>query len=61
VNAALWLAAACMLVGCEVVSRRLDHGWPDLGRMLRGARGNVAGRLVLIGAWLWLGWHVFAR
>ena len=60
-NAALWLAAAAALVGCEVASRTRHHGWPDLFQILRGARSNTAGRLVLIAAWLWLGWHVFAR
>jgi hypothetical protein len=29
--------------------------------MLRSARGHLAGRLVLVIGWVWLGWHVFAR
>lgn len=60
-NIALWVVAACALVVCEVASRRLDHGWPTATQLLGSARGHLVGRLVLILAWLWLGWHVFAR
>ena len=60
-NVALWLVAAGALGACEVASRRFDHGWPTAAQLLRSARGHLAGRLVLIIAWLWLDWHVFAR
>jgi hypothetical protein len=61
VNIALWVMAACALSACEVASRRLDHGWPTGAQIFRSLRGHLAGRLVLIVGWLWLGWHVFAR
>jgi hypothetical protein len=60
-NAALWVLAACALFACELASRYLDHGWPHFLQMFRGARRSFPARLVMLGAWLWLGWHVFAR
>jgi hypothetical protein len=61
VNVALWLVAAGALCACEVAARSFDHGWPTAAQLLRSAREHLAGRLVLVIAWLWLGWHVFAR
>jgi hypothetical protein len=36
-------------------------GWPTLSDMLRTATSSVAGRWILFGLWLWLGWHLFVR
>jgi hypothetical protein len=60
-NTALWGVAAVALVMCEVASRTFKRGWPTAAGLLGGARGHVAGRLVLVIGWVWLGWHVFAR
>jgi uncharacterized protein DUF6186 len=61
VNLVLWVLVAGALGACELAARTLRRGWPTAGELLRRARGHLAGRLVLIVAWLWLGWHVFAR
>ena len=34
---------------------------PTLGEALQPLRASVVGRAVLLGAWLWLGWHLFVR
>ncbi len=60
-NVVLWVAAAVALCACEVAGRSLDHGWPTAAQLLRIARRHLAGRVVLVIGWLWLGWHVFAR
>ena len=60
-NIVLWLVAAGALGACEVASRRIRRGGPTAGQVLRSARGHLAGRLVLVIGWVWLGWHVFAR
>lgn len=46
---------AYQLVG--VVRRRS----PTLGEVLEPVRRRVAGRIVLLAGWLWLGWHLFVR
>jgi hypothetical protein len=61
VRTVLWLAVAGALASCEVAARRLKHGWPTAVQLLARARSHIGGRLVLVAAWLWLGWHVFAR
>ena len=38
-----------------------DGGWPTLSDMFRTVTSSVAGRWVLFGLWLWLGWHLFVR
>ncbi len=60
-STALWLAVAGALAFCEVAARRLKRGWPTAAQLLDRALSHIGGRLVLVAAWLWLGWHVFAR
>ncbi len=60
-NLVPWLAAGGLLGACEVAGRALNRGWPTATSLLSEARGHLAGRVVLIVCWLWLGWHVFAR
>ncbi len=60
-NLALWLVALGALIACEVGSRWLDHGWPNAAQLISVLRSHLAGRSLLVFAWLWLGWHVFAR
>ena len=61
VNLALWVVVAVAIVACEATARLAGRGWPSAAQLLRTARAHLAGRLVLVVAWLWLGWHVFAR
>jgi hypothetical protein len=61
VSLLLWLCAAAALAACEAAGRCLDHGWPTSAQLLRALRAQLPGRVVLIMAWVWLGWHTFAR
>lgn len=57
----LWLCAAAGLVVCEIAGHCLDHGWPTSAYLFRAARGRLPSRVAMIMAWVWLGWHMFAR
>jgi hypothetical protein len=61
ITIALWIAIAAAAVGVEVAayaSRRLIAPASAVARL---ATRPVAGRIVVSLAWMWLGWHVFAR
>lgn len=60
-NAFVWVVGAVALCTCELASRVLKRGWPTAVNLLGTLRGHVFGRLALVIAWIWLGWHVFAR
>jgi len=34
---------------------------PSMSAMLRAFMQPVAGRVLLFGLWLWIGWHLFVR
>jgi hypothetical protein len=61
VNTVLWLVAASSLGACELAGRTMGRGWPTAAELFGRVRRPVAGRILLVAAWLWLGWHVFAR
>jgi hypothetical protein len=35
--------------------------WPSFSHVLRSITATTAGRWILFGMWLWVGWHLFAR
>ncbi len=35
--------------------------WPAFSDLIRVAMRNTAGRWILFGLWLWIGWHFFVR
>lgn len=52
------LIAACAL-GVEIAARR--RGGTTFGDALAVILRPWPVRLVVVGAWLWLGWHLFVR
>jgi len=52
------LAAA--LVACEAMGR-MRRRTPTLAEALALVTRWRAGRWLVLGGWLWLGWHVFVR
>ena len=38
-----------------------DDRWPSFSHILQSVTSNTAGRWILFGLWLWLGWHLFVR
>ncbi len=56
-----WLgifALACLWEGIGLV-RGAD--WPTISDMLRSSMSTLAGRVILLAIWMWLGWHLFLR
>jgi hypothetical protein len=56
-----WIAIAAMFAGLEIVALSSRRRLAGIGGALRSIGGAPVGRLVLALAWMWLGWHVFAR
>ena len=50
---------AVAVVGVEVAARRRGSG--TFGDALTLALRSRLARFILLGAWLWLGWHFFVR
>jgi hypothetical protein len=48
------------LVAMQMVAVR-THRVPTLVEALRTWTRRAPGRVLVIAAWLWLGWHLFAR
>jgi hypothetical protein len=49
------------LFALEYIARRKRSSIPTLGEFLGYAMRPRAGRLLILLAWLWLGWHFFSR
>jgi hypothetical protein len=58
---AVWAALAAALVACEVLARVSGGRFSLAAELARRATAPVLGRTVVILAWMWLGWHAFAR
>jgi hypothetical protein len=56
-----WLIVFGAVLGWQALM--LVHGppWRSMSSMLRAFMEPVAGRVVLFGLWLWIGWHLFIR
>jgi hypothetical protein len=56
-----WLALFAALLTWQGIALAQGPPWPTLSSMLRAFMHPLAGRIVLFGVWLWLGWHLFIR
>jgi Family of unknown function (DUF6186) len=45
----------------EILARRKTSRIPTMGEWLGYLMRGRAGRILVLLAWLWLGWHYFAR
>ncbi len=50
-----------LAVAVDVLARRAGSKVRPLSAMLGAVLRSRVGRVVLFGAWLWLGWHFLAR
>jgi Family of unknown function (DUF6186) len=57
----VWAALGATAVMGQVVARLSDEGFPGLGTVVKRVTVSRVGRSVLVLAWMWLGWHAFAR
>ena len=58
---AIFAAILLLAVAIDLVARRTGSGLQPLSATLAAALRSRGGRIVVLGAWLWLGWHFLAR
>lgn len=61
VVAAGFAVVLAVMVAVDLTARRGGRGPAPLSTALTAAMRRPAGRLVVLGVWLWLGWHFLAR
>lgn len=60
-NLWVWLALWSALVGWQLTCLALRPRLPTFGDVVSALMRFAPSRWVLLGAWCWLGWHVFVR
>jgi hypothetical protein len=58
---ATFAAILLLAVAIDLFARRKGSGVQPLSATLAAALRSRGGRVVVFGAWLWLGWHFLAR
>jgi hypothetical protein len=58
---ACFAAIVVLAVATDLLARRVGSGVQPLAATLAGVLRSRGGRIVVFGAWLWLGWHFLAR
>jgi hypothetical protein len=58
---ATFAAFLLLAVAVDLFARRVGAGVRPLSATLAAALRSRGGRAVVLGAWLWLGWHFLAR
>ncbi len=57
----LWVTLVSAACVWEVLCRRTGGRWTSLADLGARLGGRLPGRILLIGIWAFVGWHVFAR
>ena len=57
----VWAVLAAIVVTGQIVAGLSDGRFPGLGTVVKRVTVSWVGRSVLVLAWMWLGWHAFAR
>ncbi|MFC9552342.1 DUF6186 family protein [Rhodococcus sp. NPDC056960] len=57
----IWLMLIGAGIGIELCSHRTGGRWSSLASIASSLWVRPPGRLLLIGIWGFVGWHVFAR
>jgi hypothetical protein len=61
VTLTVWVVIAVAFVGAWIVSATSDGRFPSGLALLRMANRRIVVRVVVLAAWLWVGWHFFVR
>lgn len=61
ITVAGYLVLAVAAVGIELAARRPNARVPTLGACLTRVMRRRVGRVAVLLAWLWAGWHFFVR
>ena len=56
-----WALAAALLVGCQALSLVTRRRLAGVRKLIDLASATDVGLVVSFLAWMWLGWHFFAR
>ena len=56
-----WLVVLGAVLAWQGLALAYGPPWPTMSAMLRAFMHPVAGRVVLFGVWLWVGWHLFVQ
>jgi hypothetical protein len=56
-----WIVIFGALFAWQGIGLARGPEWPTMSDMLRSFMRPVAGRSLLFGVWLWIGWHLFVR
>ncbi len=57
----VWAVLGVTVVVGQIVALYSRGGVPGLGTVVARVTRYQVGRCVLVLAWMWLGWHAFAR
>ncbi len=57
----VWALLGVTVVVGQLVALYFKGGVPGLGTVVKRVTTYRVGRCVLMLAWMWLGWHAFAR
>jgi hypothetical protein len=57
-----WIVIFALFFAWQGMAQVSDSdSWPSLSHILRRVTHHPAGRWTLFAAWLWTGWHLFAK
>ena len=57
----VWAVLGAVVVCVQIVAVLSKGGFPGLGAVVTRAGAGRVGRSLVVLAWMWLGWHAFAR
>jgi hypothetical protein len=57
----VWALLGAALAAGQITAVMSRRRLPGLGTLVRRITAGLAGRSVFVLAWMWLGWHAFAR
>jgi hypothetical protein len=57
----VWIVLGASLVVCQLAAMASGRRLPGLGTVVGSVAATRVGRVLLVVAWMWFGWHAFAR
>jgi hypothetical protein len=57
----VWGVLLAAFIGYQIAGRLGGSRWPRVATMCERVERPLAGRVIVMLGWMWLGWHAFAR
>jgi hypothetical protein len=57
----VWVVLGASVVACQLAAMASRGRFPGLGAAVGSVAATKVGRVLVMVAWMWLGWHAFAR